>query len=141
MFDPPASLPELVEQDERDEALREVAKPLESTGEGPRSHDLVPDRHRGATVLLPRARRAGIEALIARPKRKIGARGKLANRGGLVSAQCVGTVMMCAPIAAINSCVRIASRWKNITANAFSSKPCRIRPQSWRRRDSKKPWS
>eukprot|EP00959_Pyramimonas_sp_CCMP1952_P368537 7719697-Pyramimonas_sp.AAC.1 len=36
MFDSPASLPELIEQDGRDEALREVAKPLESTRVRPR---------------------------------------------------------------------------------------------------------
>eukprot|EP00959_Pyramimonas_sp_CCMP1952_P174055 3636823-Pyramimonas_sp.AAC.1 len=38
--------------------------------DGPRSHDLVPDRLRGATVSFPCVRRAGNRVLIARPKRR-----------------------------------------------------------------------
>eukprot|EP00959_Pyramimonas_sp_CCMP1952_P260347 5443578-Pyramimonas_sp.AAC.1 len=60
-----------------------------------------------------------MRALAARPRRKTGARGKPAKRGGLAGAQCVGIVPACAPCAAVNGCVRTASRWKNIAANAF----------------------
>eukprot|EP00959_Pyramimonas_sp_CCMP1952_P198105 4143959-Pyramimonas_sp.AAC.1 len=38
MIDPPASLDELVKQDERDEELRETARPPESTHMRPRSN-------------------------------------------------------------------------------------------------------
>eukprot|EP00959_Pyramimonas_sp_CCMP1952_P057521 1200840-Pyramimonas_sp.AAC.2 len=72
-------------------ARTSVLDHLPLAGEGPRYHDLVPDRLRGVTVQYPCVRCAGTEAQTARPKRKAGVRGKLTNRVDPASVQCVET--------------------------------------------------